>query len=136
VSERAFFDTNVLVYADDEDAGTKRDKARALIAKRVATAEAVVSTQVLQEYFVIATRKLGLAAESARRRVELLSQLHVVLVRPEVILSAIDLHRLHALSFWDALVVRCASLGGCAVLFTEDLNDGQIIDGVRVANPF
>lgn len=136
MSERVFVDTNILVYADDQDAGEKRDRARAVLSTLIIGARAVVSTQVIQEYFVIATRKLGIAPQRARRRVELFSQLDVVLVRPDVILAAIDLHRLHALSFWDALIVRCASIGGCATVLSEDLSDGATIDGVRIDNPF
>lgn len=95
-----------------------------------------MSTQVLQEYFVKATGKLRLPADEVRARVEQLAQLEVVLVRPDLILGAIDLHRLSRISFWDALIVRCASAAGCGRLLTEDLNHGQLIDGVRIENPF
>jgi predicted nucleic acid-binding protein len=136
MSERVFIDTNLLVYADDAGAGAKRDRARTILTPLVRTRKAVVSTQVLQEYFNIATRKLRLPAERARWRVEVLGRLDVVVIRPELILAAIDLHRLHALSFWDALSVRAASVSGCGTLLTEDLNHGQTIDGVRIENPF
>jgi predicted nucleic acid-binding protein len=72
----------------------------------------------------------------ARRKVEALAELEVVLVRPELIIGAIDLHRLHALSFWDALVIRCASAAGCRRIFSEDMAHGQTIDGVEIENPF
>src|SRR5262249_7126427 len=96
----------------------------------------VLSTQVLQEYFVVATKKLGVEAEYARRKVELLSSLDVV--RPDVtdVLAAIDLTRLRSISFWDALIVRAAENAGCAVLLSEDLQDGEVISGVRIKNPF
>jgi len=133
---RIFFDTNVLVYADDRGAGKKTFVAQALIADALRANRGVVSTQVLQEFFVITTRKLGVPAEAARRKVELLAGFDVVVVQLELILGGIDLHRLHGLSFWDALVVRAASTAGCARLLTEDLQHGQVIDGVRVENPF
>lgn len=136
MSERVFLDTNVLVYADDASAGKKRDQAREVLRALVSSSSAVLSTQVLQEFFVIATKKLGITPEIARRKVELFSQLDVVHVRPELILGAIDLHRLHKVSFWDALILRCASSAGCARLLSEDLNAGQVIDGVRIDNPF
>jgi len=136
VNDRVFVDTNVLVYADDLDAGDKRGVAQALLQELIAGSRAVVSTQVIQEFFVAATRKLGVPADIARRKVELLLRLDVVLVRPELILSAIDLSRLRSLSFWDALVVRSAASAGCGRLVTEDLNHGQVIDGVRIENPF
>jgi predicted nucleic acid-binding protein len=136
MSDRVFIDTNLLVYADDAGAGQKRDRARTVLTPLVRSRKAVVSTQVLQEYFNTATRKLRLSAERARWRVEVLSRLDVVVIRPELILGAIDLHRLHGLSFWDALVVKAANVSGCGTLLTEDLNNGQTIDGVRIENPF
>ncbi len=133
---RRFFDTNIFVYADDLDAGDKADVAQALIAEAFASRSAVISTQVLQEFFAVTTRKLGIDATVARRKVELLARLDVVTVNLELILGAIDLHRLHSISFWDALVVKAAAASGCARLLTEDLQAGQLIDGVRIENPF
>jgi predicted nucleic acid-binding protein len=136
MSDRVFVDTNIFVYADDRAAKTKRARARTVLSELIRTRRAVVSTQVMQEYFVAAIRELGLSPDRARIRVERLNRLDVVLVRPELILGAIDLCRLHALSFWDALVVRSASAAGCRRLLSEDLQDGQTIDGVRIENPF
>ena len=133
---RRFFDTNVLIYADDEDAGEKRDRGRSLIEEALVTGSGVLSTQVLQEFFSIATRKLAVDPAVARRKVELLAEMDVVRIDLDLILGAIDLHRLHSISFWDALVVRAAALAGCAVVLTEDLQHGQVIDGVRIENPF
>jgi len=136
VTERTFIDTNVLVYADDASAGAKRERALAVLAALVGASQAVVSTQVLQEYFVVATRKLGVPPEVARRKVEVLSRLDVVIVRPELVIAAIDLHRLHSISFWDALIVRAAAAASCARVLSEDLQHDQVIDGVRITNPF
>lgn len=136
MTERVFLDTNVLLYADDEDAGHKRDVAREQIKQALASGSGVLSTQVLQEYFVNATRKLGLEAGRARARIDSYLAFDVVTVRIDHVLGAIDLHRLRGLSFWDALVVRCASDSGCGRLLTEDLQDGQTLEGVRVENPF
>jgi predicted nucleic acid-binding protein len=136
MSDRVFVDTNIFVYADDRAARTKRARARAVLSELIRTRRAVVSTQVMQEYFAAAIKKLGLSPERARSRVERLNRLDVVLVRPELILGAIDLCRLQPLSFWDALVVRSASAAGCGRLLSEDLQDGQTIDGVRIENPF
>jgi len=96
----------------------------------------VVSLQVLQEYFVAATGKLGVETGLARRKVELFANDHVVTLDVDDMLAAIDLHRLHRLSFWDALVVRAAKEGGCSVLYTEDLQHEHTLDGVRIVNPF
>jgi predicted nucleic acid-binding protein len=102
----------------------------------MASGSGALSLQVLQEYFAVATRKLGLSAAAARRRVELFSKLDVVILGAEDILAAIDLHRLHALSIWAALVIRAALNAGCRTLYSEDLQDGQRIDGLEVVNPF
>lgn len=131
-----FVDTNVLVYADDLDAGPKCEAARVLLRRLVPTGEAVFSLQVLQEYFAVATRRLGLPAETARARVEALGRLEVVAPRVEDLLAAIDLHRLHTLSIWDALVVRAALISGCRTLYSEDLQHGRRFDALEVVNPF
>lgn len=136
MSDRVFIDTNIFVYADDLAAKTKRPRAREVLSTLIRERRAVVSTQVMQEYFVSALRKLGMTAERARTRVEALRRLDVVVIRPELVLGAIDLHRLQSLSFWDALIVKSASAAGCARLLSEDLNSGQVIDGVTIENPF
>jgi len=136
LAERVFIDTNVIVYADDLDAGAKRERAREILQQVLIDGNGVVSTQVLQEFFVAATRKLGVAAEIARRKVELLARLDVVTIEPSLILDAIDLHRLHPISFWDALIVQSAVASGCRRLLTEDLQSGRNIAGVQIENPF
>jgi predicted nucleic acid-binding protein len=136
LAERVFIDTNVLLYADDLDAGDKRETAQSLLHQAYVDGDGVLSTQVLQEFFVASTRKLGVPAEIARRKVELLSRLDIVTIQPSLILDAIDLHRLHSLSFWDALIVRAASAAGCQRLLTEDMQSGQVIAGVKIENPF
>lgn len=136
MTERVFLDTNVILYADDRSAGTKRLRAIELLRDLVGKSLAVVSTQVLQEYFVVATRKLAVPPDLARTKVDALAQLDVVLIRPEIIIGAIDLHRLHSLSFWDALIIKCASAAGCTRVLSEDMQHGALLDGVLVVNPF
>lgn len=133
---RRFLDTNVLLYADDLDAGEKRRKARVVLRDALTSGEGVVSTQVLQEFFVNSTGKLGVDPVEARRKVELLARMDLVRIDLAMILAAIDLSRLHSLSFWDALVLQAASVAGCGVLLTEDLQHGQVLAGVRIENPF
>ena len=136
MTARSFIDTNILVYADDNAAPIKQGLAAELIAEHRRGRTGVVSLQVLQEYFVVATRKLGVDPQTARRKVELLAEFDVVTPEVPDILAAIDLHRLHEFSFWDALILRSAKLGGCAVLFSEDFQDGRRIEGLRIVNPF
>jgi predicted nucleic acid-binding protein len=136
VKERTFFDTNVLVYADDLDAGPKTKVARRLIREALTEGKGVLSTQVLQEFFVVSTRKLKVPVEVAREKVELFSAFEVMRIEPRTVVEAIDLHQQRSISFWDALVVRTAALAGATRLLTEDLQHGQTLDGVRIENPF
>lgn len=132
----AFFDTNVLVYADDTSSPKKQDRAIALFAQHLRHGTAVVSLQVLQEYFVAATRKLGVAPEMAQRKVEILARGRVVRFEASDVIEAIELHRLTQVSFWDDLIVHAARSAGATVLYSEDLQPGAVLGGVRVVNPF
>lgn len=136
MTARSFFDTNILVYTDDHDAPEKQTRSLELIEGARQERWGVVSTQVLQEYFVATTRKLGVTAEIARRKVELFSRFDLVVIDLKDIVAAIDLHRLHGIGFWDALVVHAAKGSGCTVLYSEDLQDGWRIEGLAVVNPF
>jgi predicted nucleic acid-binding protein len=136
MSDRSFFNTNVLVYADDRAAPAKQRRAIELVAEHRRARSGVVSLQVLQEYFVTVTRKLHLDPKVARRKVELLSEFDLVVPDLDDVLAAIDLYRLHGFSFWDALVLRAAKEAACIVLLSEDLQSGRVIDGVRIVNPF
>lgn len=133
---RSFFDTNILVYADDKADPNKQRRAVALITEHRRARTGVVSLQVLQEYFVTVTRKLQVDAAIARRKVELLAEFDVAAPELSDILATIDLHRLHGISFWDALVIRSASQSGCSVLFSEDMQAEREIAGVKIVNPF
>lgn len=136
MSVRSFFDTNVLVYADDKGAPAKQKRAVELVSEHRRSRTGVISLQVLQEYFVTVTRKLHVDARVARRKIELLAEFDVA--SPDVgdVLAAIDLHRLHGINFWDGLIVRSAKQAGCSVLFSEDMQAAREIDGVRIVNPF
>jgi len=136
MTARSFFDTNVLIYADDKAAPAKQRRALDLLAEHRRAGTGVVSLQILQEYFVTITRKLGVDQRIARRKVELLAEFDVAATDVTDILSAIDLHLLHGFSFWDALVMRSAKQAGCSVLLTEDMQETREIDGVRIVNPF
>ena len=131
-----FFDTNVLIYAEDSRDEAKRSRAIDIVRTAMRAADGVVSTQVLQEFYVNAVRRLTMPKERAQARTRLYQSLVVVPVTPELIQSAIDLHRLEPLSFWDALVLRAAGSAGCTTLYSEDVQAGRVFDGVRVVNPF
>jgi len=133
---RSFVDTNVLVYADDDAAVEKQARARELIQELFESGNGVLSLQVLREYFVTATGKLGIAAEAARRKVEIYSRFDIAGSDVADLLAAIDLYRLHGLSLWDALVVQSALAARCSVLYSEDLQHGRQFGALRVENPF
>ncbi len=136
MKERSFLDTNVLVYTDDADSPKKQQRALSLIEQGWRSQNLVLSTQVLQEYFSAATRKLGVSAEAAQRKIQLLARLEIASIAHEDIVLAIDIYRLYRLSLWDSLIVRMAQKTDCPVLYSEDMNAGQVIAGVRIINPF
>ena len=136
MTDPGFVDTNILVYADDRSDPKKQATAQQLTRRLLTSRTGKLSLQVLQEYFTVATRKLSVPAAAARRRVEIFSSLDVVLLQVSDVLAAIDLHRLHEFSLWDALIVRAALISGCRTLYSEDLQAGFRIENLTVVNPF
>jgi predicted nucleic acid-binding protein len=136
MSALAFFDTNILVYTDDALSPEKHTRAIELFTDHRQRGAAVISLQVLQEYYATVTRKLGFDAGLAQRKVEVLAQGNVVRLEARDVIAAIELHRLTRISFWDAMIVQAARLAGTSVLYTEDLQHGAVLGGVPVVNPF
>jgi predicted nucleic acid-binding protein len=134
----AFVDTNVLVYAFDKSRSPKKRVAQRLISELMEEDRLRVSTQVLQELFVTLTRKVSQPCSSAEALAVLedLTAWPLMAVDYAAIRAAVGLAGQAKLSFRDALVVVAAARTGAAVLYTEDMNDGQEILGVRVSNPF
>lgn len=133
---KAFFDTNILLYMYGGTDPAKRAKAAELFHVQTRSARAVVSTQVVQEFYAVATRKLGMARDVAGRVVRALLGLPVVIVDADSILTALAIEERYQIPFWDALIVAAAEAAGAQVLYTEDLNDGQQYGQVVVRNPF
>jgi len=133
---RSFLDTNVLIYSVDRADSAKQDTALALIARHAKARTGVISTQVLQEFYSAATRKLGIAPLQARQHLRDFRIFDVVQVTPGIIEEGVDCSILRAISFWDGLIVASASAAKCSELLSEDLSDQQIIQGVNVMNPF
>lgn len=133
-----FCDTNVLVYAYDATAGSKREEAGVLLARLWGSGSGVVSLQVLQELFVALTRKIPqpLPALDARSIVADMTAWRVVEPRSQDILAAIDSAARWRISFWDAMILTAASRAGAQTVWSEDLNAGQAYDSVTVRNPF
>jgi predicted nucleic acid-binding protein len=134
--QRTFLDTNILVYSDDPRDPAKQQMALDLIKVNLRLRTGVVSLQVLQEYFVTVRGKLKLDAALAKQRVEVFAKFHVAEPTVNDILAAIDLHRLHGFSYWDALVLRMAKQTGCRRVLSEDMQTGRVVDGLEIVNPF
>lgn len=137
MSDIAFVDSNILIYAHDRDAGAKRDRAASLLGELWETGAGALSVQVLQEFFVNATRRFEspLARSAAREIVQVYATWVREQTTAETVIRAVDLADLARLSFWDGLIIASAEQVGAAVLYSEDLNDGQQIAGVTVRNP-
>ena len=133
---RVFLDANILVYAQDAGSPKKQRISREVLARLSSSAEGVISTQVLQEFYVAATRKLGVPPLAAKGILKTFAVFETVQVSPALIQEAVDCSILNQLSFWDALILAAAAAAGCGVVLSEDLNPGQVILGVKVQNPF
>ena len=134
--DRIFLDANVLVYAQDAGAPLKQQTSREIIASLADSGDGVISTQVMQEFFVAATRKLGVEPLAAKGILKTLAVFETVQVSAALIHEAIDCSILNQLSFWDSLILAAAASAGCSTVLSEDLNPGQTILGVSVRNPF
>ena len=135
---KTFVDTNVLVYAHDRDAGTRHEKARALVAELWDARSGSLSTQVLQEFYAVVTRKFKppMAREQARAIVAAYAEWCDVATEPQLIVAASRLEEAHTISFWDSLIVEAAVRAGADRLVSEDLQHGRHFGTVTVENPF
>ncbi len=134
----SFIDTNVLVYAHDRSESRKQAIAQALLDELWRQRTGTLSTQVLQEFYSVATRKFDppLRLAAAREIVALYSTWPTVQVDVALILAASKLAERDSISFWDALIVEAARRAGASRLLTEDLQTGRHFDGVQTHNPF
>ena len=133
---KVFFDSNILLYGVDDKAPTKQRQAQPLLVAHYAAEQAVISTQVLQEFYNIATGKLHIRAEYAAQLAREYASAQVVQVTPSLIFDAMTRHERGGFSFWDALIVEAALSGGCSVLYSEDMQDGLQVAGLPIRNPF
>ena len=133
-----FVDTNILLYAYDPGAGQRHEQARELVGRLGRGRTGALSVQVLQELYVNLIRKVAVpvAPSAALVRLRALSRWRAHSPQPRDVIAAVELSERYQLAFWDAMIVNSAARLGCTVLWTEDLNPGQEISGVRVSNPF
>jgi predicted nucleic acid-binding protein len=138
MSDRTFLDTNVLVYLFDLDSPAKQARARELFADLSQFGRLVLSTQVLQEFYVTVTRKLAepLPAEDALAALVQFGAFPIVASDSALVIRAAQLHQKASLSFWDALIVQAATEGNCRTLLSEDMQHGRRFGDLVIQNPF
>ncbi|MDR3200039.1 MAG: PIN domain-containing protein [Spirochaetales bacterium] len=132
---KVFIDSNILVYTADGHEKSKQKKARAVIKDAQAHETPVLSTQVLQEFYSALTSKLKIDKLAAKALLHNFTKMETVQINIDIIEQAVDISILAQISFWDALIIASAEYAKCALILSEDLNDGQIIRGVRIVNP-
>lgn len=136
-NSKVFFDSNILIYVVDDRDLTKQNKAIEIITKSIDSENGIISTQSLQEFYNATTRKLRCTPEKAKEYAKnFASSFDVQQISPDMIYNAIDISIANKISFWDSLIVSAAQDSGCVIIYSEDLNDGQIINGVKILNPF
>ncbi len=135
---RTFIDSNVLIYAPDADAGSKQPVAADRLTELWESGAGRLSTQVLQEFYVNVTRKIGspLAASAAREVVRDYAAWIESFVTAATIVRASEISEVWQVSFWDAMILAAAEQSGAEQLLTEDLNAGAKIAGIEIVNPF
>ena len=136
--KKAFFDTNVLVYAFDKNEPESGAIAKRLIQDFGSKGNLVLSTQVLQEFYVTVTKekKQMLTKKKAEDIVNDFAEFPLVQVDKAIVSKAMKRHQSNAFSFWDSLIVEAALQSGCSTLLSEDMQNGLIIDSMTISNPF
>jgi predicted nucleic acid-binding protein len=137
MSEKVFFDTNILFYAFDSSEPDKQSVAQEFIASAMASAIGWISVQVLGEFFhTTVIRKKLMSSEDAEQAILSLSALNIVDVDRAQVRTAIAFHRQYQTSYWDSLILASAKRARCSKLITEDFSHDQDYDGLKVFNPF
>ncbi len=133
---RCFIDSNIVIYANDRNAGEKQARAIEVIQRCMRAKNGVLSTQVLQEYASIALTKLAQDAAVVLRQIKLLEVFKIIAPSPAMVRRGVEIRNSYRLSFWDAGIVAAAEIAECDYILSENLNTGQYYAGVRVSNPF
>ena len=134
---KIFIDTNILIYTLDKSNKNKQQRAREYLnTLNNKEHNGVLSTQIMQEFYVAATKKLNVEPLKAKSILSLLDNFETVIISREMIIEAIDCSISNVLSFWDSLIIISAEYANCEYLCTEDLNNDQVINGVKIIDPF
>lgn len=135
---KVFLDTNIVVYAYDVSAGDKHRIAEDIVDGLWRSGVGIISVHVLTEFFVTVATKIPnpIDKDTAKEIVRDFLKWDVVVNDGESVLKAIDIHQRYQYSFWDSMIIQAAIKGNATVLLSEDLSDGQVINGLRIKNPF
>ncbi len=138
MKDKLFIDTNILVYANDNTENVKYKLARQIILDGIKNDNIVISTQVLSEFYVTVTKKIQIKMhpEIALKEIRLLRAIEIVENDYPAILKAIQISTQYQLSFWDSLIIVAAISAKCSKIYSEDMNSGQVVEGVEIVNPF
>jgi predicted nucleic acid-binding protein len=136
--DKTFIDTNIIIYAYDVTAGRKHETAGIILADLWNSGLGVISIQVLQEFFVNVVQKIPnpIDKRQAKKIVRDFLKWHVVVNTGDSIIEAIDISLKYGYFFWDSMIIEAAIKGDAAILISEDLQDGQVVNGVTIKNPF
>ena len=135
---KVFVDSNVLIYAHDSDAGAKQQRAAERLKQLWDNGQGRLSTQVLQEFYVNATRKIKkpLARSLAREIIRNYGLWVESAITTSTLVRASEIGEAWKISFWDGMILAAAEQDGARELLSEDLKHGQVIAGIQVVNPF
>lgn len=138
MADKTFVDTNILVYAHDSEAGSKRTLSAHLLERLWADHKGVVSLQVLQEFYVTLTQKISkpISVKLALDLVRQYGAWETAEVDVENLIEAVHLQQKYKFAFWDALIIQAALSSNCRVLLSEDMSHGQRVEGLLIQNPF
>ncbi len=133
---KTFVDTNILIYSLDNNYPDKQKISRKKLSMLGKSKTGVISTQVMQEFYVITTKKYKRDQIKIKNLLKFYENYEIVQISVNLIHEAIDISILNQLSFWDSLIISAAVQAKCSSILTEDMNHGQIINGLRIINPF
>ena len=138
MSDKVFIDSNIIVYAYDRHEPKKQAIAQTILTSAIKEESAVLSAQVLEEFYVVVTGKIKnpLSAEKAEKIVHILSALPVSEIDLSLVKRAIEIQKEYGILYWDSLIIATAERAGCTKVLSEDLNQGQKYNNVLVENPF
>jgi len=137
MKDKCFLDTNLLVYLYDENELRKQEFLVGFLEKLNENQQAIISVQTLGEFYNVTTRKLKLTKDQSQFFCDEIRRMYPVYeITTENVFHAMNISKQTQYSYWDSLIVAMAVDTGCSILYSEDLNNGQEIEGVKIVNPF